>query len=96
MKAAGSMFLLKIDKQQWDFKSLASTKFRHPGYQREAAIGLEPMNRGFADLRLSHLATPPVNKKDQSLTISDPSYPLSGRRDSNPRHSPWQGDALPV
>ncbi len=20
---------------------------------------------------------------------------LSGRRDSNPRHSPWQGDALP-
>ncbi len=20
----------------------------------------------------------------------------SGRRDSNPRHSPWQGDALPL
>src|SRR5215470_3468139 len=25
----------------------------------EAASGFEPLNRGFADLRLSHLATPP-------------------------------------
>jgi hypothetical protein len=25
----------------------------------EAAIGVEPMNEGFADLCLSHLATPP-------------------------------------
>ena len=25
----------------------------------EAAIGFEPMNEGFADLCLSHLATPP-------------------------------------
>ena len=29
----------------------------------EAAIGIEPMNRGFADLRLSHLATPPINNR---------------------------------
>ena len=28
----------------------------------EAAIGFEPMNEGFADLCLSHLATPPVLK----------------------------------
>ena len=29
----------------------------------EAAGGFEPPNRGFADLRLSHLATPP-NEED--------------------------------
>ena len=40
--------------------------FRIP--ELEAAIGLEPMNRGFADLRLSHLATPPavLEQKNQS------------------------------
>jgi hypothetical protein len=31
----------------------------------EAASGFEPLNRGFADLRLSHLATPPF----QPLTL---------------------------
>ncbi len=29
----------------------------------EAAIGFEPMNEGFADLCLSHLATPPAERK---------------------------------
>jgi hypothetical protein len=29
----------------------------------EAAIGFEPMNEGFADLCLSHLATPPWIQK---------------------------------
>ena len=29
----------------------------------EAAIGFEPMNEGFADLCLSHLATPPKKTK---------------------------------
>ena len=30
------------------------------GGKLEAAIGFEPMNEGFADLCLSHLATPPL------------------------------------
>ena len=28
----------------------------------EAASGFEPLNRGFADLRLGHLATPPLRE----------------------------------
>lgn len=31
-----------------------------------------------------------------SLFLSDGTYLRSGRWDSNPRHSPWQGDALPL
>src|SRR5688500_895803 len=53
---------------------------------REAASGFEPLNRGFADLRLNHLATPP----HVALTK------WSGKRDSNPRPQPWQGCALPL
>src|SRR3989304_468173 len=49
----------------------------------EAAPGLEPGNKGFADLCLGHLATPPR-------------HPWSGKRDLTPRPSPWQGDALPL
>ena len=32
----------------------------------EAAIGFEPMNEGFADLCLSHLATPPLDRFAQN------------------------------
>ncbi len=39
----------------------------------EAAIGVEPMNRGFADLRLSHLATPPqINERETRLELATP------------------------
>jgi hypothetical protein len=34
----------------------------------EAAIGFEPMNNGFADRCLSHLAMPPKNKIQTGLT----------------------------
>ena len=30
----------------------------------EAASGFEPLDRGFADLRLNHLATPPRERMD--------------------------------
>ena len=95
----------------------------------EATIGFEPMNRGFADLRvepLHHVApwrrTVPAgvcrfgcpSRIRTSANGSKVRCPTarrrgsgagscacdreewSGRRDSNPRPSPWQGDALPT
>jgi hypothetical protein len=37
----------------------------------EAAIGFEPMNEGFADLCLSHLATPPAISPDEEWGVGD-------------------------
>ena len=36
----------------------------------EAAIGFEPMNNGFADHCLSHLATPPVTQVVEGRIIN--------------------------
>ncbi len=38
----------------------------------EAASGFEPLNRGFADLRLGHLATPPYLLKRDEGGLSSP------------------------
>ena len=73
----------------------------------EARVGIEPTHKGFADLSLTTWVPrlgqeiliqaafeKPVRRcapgRDQSRAD------WSGRRDLNPRPSPWQGDALPL
>jgi hypothetical protein len=48
-------------------------KGRNPG-KLEAATGVEPVNKGFADLRLNHLATPPQACR-KTLTGGSGLYP---------------------
>ncbi len=69
----------------------------------EAATGVEPVNSGFADRRLSHLAMPPrthtaaAKQGRAGLAAGSPSScRWSGRRDLNPRPPAWQADALPL
>src|ERR1700758_4034387 len=52
--------------------------------------------QGFAGPCLSHSATPPQERASPAANQSRIAAPPSGRRDSNPRPSPWQGDALPA
>ncbi len=76
----------------------------------KAAAGFAPANSDFADRRLSYLAIPPCFRKpdpgirEQSNNYFFKLFPVpcalipkkSGRRDLDPRPSPWQGDALPL
>src|ERR1041384_2867760 len=74
----------------------------------EAAIGIEPMDKGFADLCLTTwLRRPDYKMKDNQTKgegysragLESPPSPLkpwSGRRDLNPRLRPWQGRTLPL
>src|SRR5206468_5517788 len=74
------------------------------GSRVEAAIGIEPMYRGFADLCLTAwLRRRPENPECGTVrTWSGPapggSRPTdwSGKRESNPRLQPWQGCTLPL
>src|SRR2546426_12685406 len=61
------------------------------GSRVEAAIGIEPMYRGFADLCLTAwLRRRPENPECGTVRT------WSGKRESNPRLQPWQGCTLPL
>jgi hypothetical protein len=75
----------------------------------EAPVGFEPTNKGFADLRLrplgysallyiylDHSCPPEAGEQQRKKIKSTLRGYWSGKRDSNPRHQPWQGCALPT
>ena len=61
----------------------------------EAPVGFEPTNKGFADLPLRPLGYSAIILKNK-IHKSGLFLKVSGKRDSNPRHQPWQGCALPT
>ena len=71
------------------------------GYQ-EATAGFEPAHKGFADpcltawLRRRGRQTAPQPSLKMPTAGGDRPPSQSGRWDSNPRPSPWQGDVLPL
>jgi hypothetical protein len=72
-----------------------------PKQEMEAAIGIEPMDKGFADLCLTTwLRRPVCQTKGEDLPLirlrPSPLNSWSGRRDLNPRLRPWQGRTLPL
>gem|GEM_PF-5973181 len=87
----------------WELRALfAACYLTFATYQElEATGGFEPPYRAFAEPRLNHLATSP---RTQEISLRGPAgvtrrprrVRWSGRRDSNSRPSPWQGDALPL
>src|SRR5712691_958477 len=68
----------------------------------EAAIGIEPMDKGFADLCLTtwlrrlNCQTKGEGHSCRLLESGLRLKPWSGRRDLNPRLRPWQGRTLPL
>jgi hypothetical protein len=59
------------------------------GNFEEAAVGIEPTYKGFADLCLTAWLRRPFC----CFTVK---LEWSGKRDSNPRPQPWQGCTLPL
>src|SRR5712691_8604090 len=68
----------------------------------EAAIGIEPMDKGFADLCLTtwlRRLNCQTKGEGHSCRLLESGLRLkfwSGRRDLNPRLRPWQGRTLPL
>src|SRR3990172_6169804 len=69
---------------------------------QEATAGFEPAHKGFADpcltawLRRRGRQTVPQPSVKMPTAGGDRPPSQSGRWDSNPRPSPWQGDVLPL
>ena len=81
------------DTMRVDMKAGRTERARanRASYGMEARVGIEPTNKGFADLCLTTWL--PRRGFRPSLV---PTGSWSGRRDSNPRHRPWQGRTLPA
>ncbi len=62
----------------------------------EARVGIEPTNRGFADLCLTTWLPRPTSQQTKSPHGLGDDENWSGRRDLNPRLRPWQGRTLPL
>ena len=71
-------------------------KIDQASFSLEVRVGFEPTNGGFAGRSVttspSHHTGFPVKETDRKGRKIN----WSGRRDSNSRPSPWQGDALPL
>ena len=68
-------------------KSPRPLRGNEQGERLEAPPGFEPGSQGFADPCLTTWLW------RQKISAE---FCWSGKRDSNSRHSPWQGDALPL
>ena len=68
-------------------KSPRPLRGNEQGERLEAPPGFEPGSQGFADPCLTTWLW------RQKISAE---FDWSGKRDSNSRHSPWQGDALPL